>query len=196
MLPVFYAMKVKFTDWYDSINIRIPEMNFDHPFRRNTWVEVPEFIATELLKSPMFVCEADLQFDSRVFLTPGNFAINRFGALGDLIQLLPVVRHLKLSGHKFSLYTQQQYVSIFSEIGIFESVNTSGSLDKRIYDRVFYLDGVLENDHDLQSPDRLKHRIHIYEEFFGIKITNYDFSIPVSLDTDEYSRRILNAADK
>jgi hypothetical protein len=172
-------MKIKYTSWYESIHIRLPELKFDAPFRRNVWVDVHELVAKELLKSPMFLCEADLIFDKNIFQTPKHFGINRFGALGDLIQLLPIIRYMRRTmGHKFTLGTQAQYVPIFKDFDIFEDVIPDGRMDKRFYDRVFYLDGVLENDHSLTDPSRLKHRVHLYEEFFGIKCDHYDFSFP------------------
>lgn len=61
-------------------------------------------------------------------------------------------------------------------------------MDKNKYDRVFYLDGVLECDHSLTADARMKHRVHLYEEFFGIKVDKYDFSFPAYSDIESIKR--------
>lgn len=191
-MPPFFFMLIKYTDWYDTLTVRVPELNFSGYFQRNVWKNVPDIVAKELLKMSHFICEEDIKFDGTMPTTPGHFGLNRFGALGDLIMLIPVVRYLRrTTQHRFTLITSPRYIQTFKPFPDFVDVISSSAMDKSKFDKVLYLDGVLENDHSLTSGERLKHRIHIFEEFFKIKIDKYDFSFPISPDAEKYITRFI-----
>lgn len=202
-------MKIKFTGLYEKINIVLIENNFYWTFKRNTWYDVPDSIANILTKMDNFLTEEDLKFDKSLIKRkeveakkePANkkkfrLCINRFGALGDLIMLLPVVRQLKkMLDCEVTLATQACYAKWFvRETDAFDKVITTNLYNKRDYDKTIFLDGVLEQDHSLSNEDRLMHRTILYEKFFGIEVENYDFSLHILPEEDKYVEELLNAS--
>lgn len=204
-------MKIKYTGLYENINICLIEYNYFKQFHRNDWTEVPEKIADILLKEEYFLCEKDMEFTNVAFNTPTKvipnktpedkrykLAIIRFGALGDLIMLLPVARYLRrVYNFNITLCTQGRFVEQIKRAkDAFDSVIVVNDYRKSNFDKTVCLDGVLEQDHSLTNHERLVHRTILYERFFNIKIDNYDFSLPVTKEEFLYAENILNANDK
>ena len=192
-------MKIKYTSGYDMIEKRILEYRACLIFKRNEWKEVPDKIAEILLKEETFISEQDFVFDKKYLKTSNlNIGINRFGALGDLIMLLPVIRYLKrITNNKFHLITQHNFVPIFQkEISTFTTTIPYNKYKRMDYDKVVYLDGVLENDHSLTNNDRLEHRVKLYEKFFGIDIDFYDFHLTLDDSDIRFGRNLINACCK
>lgn len=188
-------MFIKYTDLYEKLDMWIPELNFRETFERNVWKEVSTNVGERLLRNTFFISKEDIEKNKELFKNPRwNMAVKRFGALGDLIQLLPVVRYLKkLYGVKFTLVTQETYVWIFKrETDTFKNVVSASDFKKWEYDKVFYLDGVLERDHSLVNEERNVHRIKLYEEFFNIKIDKYDFSLKIDDCNDKVNKYVIN----
>jgi hypothetical protein len=125
-----------------------------------------------------------------------NICISRFGALGDLIQLVPIMKYFKDNSKSvFTLATSKQYVPIFKEQShLFDNVIETSNLRKNEFDKVIMLDGVLENDHSLCSDERLIHRTKLYEKFFGVTIGKYDFSLKIENKGIQMAMELLNVA--
>jgi hypothetical protein len=193
-------MKIKYTAGYSTQDIRLSDISNDvYRFEKNIWKEVPDHIANRLLRSPIFVSENDWIFDPDYMKTSNkDIAINRFGALGDLIMLLPVIRYLKrTTNNRFHLITQQHHVKTFSrEKKTFTSVVHNTTAKKEKYDRILYLDGVLECDHSSKNEERHIHRVKLYERFFGITVDNYDFSLEIDDSDIRFAKGLLNACRK
>lgn len=145
-------------------------------FVRNVWKDIPDEYCDEILKNPEFISNDDEFFDRKSFYNANKIvALKRFSALGDIIQLIPIVHHLNsISNNKYILYTQLQYVELFKSFNVFYDV--INELDDRI-DKVIHLDGVLESDHILGNEDCYLHRIKIYEKYFGINIEKHCFKV-------------------
>lgn len=208
-------MKIKYTGLYDKIQICLIQYCYFKQFVRNNWTEVPDKIAEILLKEEYFLSEDDLKFikpsetipqETKIIAqtpielkdTRFKLGIIRFGALGDLIMLLPVARYLKrLYNFNITLITQERFVGPMKRvIDAFDNVINIGLYKKSNYDKTVCLDGVLEQDHSLTNHERLIHRTKLYERFFGINVDNYDFSIPITQDEISYAENILNVNDK
>ena len=90
-------------------------------------------------------------------------------ALGDVIQLIPIARHLREKyGMEITIATSERYNNIirtlFPEFKVIP--HTSRSLiDGDLYGLKIGLDGVLEADHSTTNVQRLMHRVHIYSKF-------------------------------
>ena len=142
---------------------------------RNQWYDIKdENFAKILLKSKNFISEENLKFDGNISPN-GVILLKRGYALGDLIQLVPVIKYMKRKlKYKFSLWTSCQFAEIMKWFNIFEEVHTEKP--RKMYDKFFILDGVLESDHSLSNNERQIHRIKIFEKFFGIEIDEYDFT--------------------
>lgn len=192
-------MKIKYSGLYETINIKLSGINFDGLFRRNVWREVSIEIADRILKNNFFISEKDYIDILPSFERFTNFAFFRYGALGDLIQLLPIARYFKkrYSNIKITLVSTESYSSPLRRLrDAFDEVIPISSFNKNNFDRTFYLDGVLENDHDPENADSQKHRVKIYEEFFGISLQEYDFSIEYTEAESKKVEQLLNAFDK
>jgi len=190
-------MKIKFTGLYEKIDIILIEHRFYHTFTRNLWVDIPDKIASILTKDEHFLTEEDIIFNPEILKKSNlRLALNRFGALGDLIMLLPVARYLKQTTNcTIDLITQSQYTPFLCrEHDAFDNVLPTSLYKKNSYDKTVYLDGVLEQDHSVVNPDRLLHRTKLYERFFGIEIKEYDFSMHVTEEEYKYAEEILNAS--
>ncbi len=174
-------IKIKYTDGFEKIRKIIPLHDFTCEFKRNEWTEVPLNIALILLKDTRFICEKDMMFSPAIFNAAGlNIGIKRFGAFGDLIQLIPIIKHLrKISNNKYTLITNKQYVDDMKDFDVFHNVVASGH-DLSKFDKVIYLDGVPEQDHSLTNHQRLMHRVKIFEEFLNISVSDYDFNVKIN----------------
>lgn len=165
-------------------------------FERNVWKDVPEALGNIILRdNPNFFGEHELIFSPSDFSKSGlKVCLYRFGALGDLIQLIPLMRYFKKTTNcNFTLATSKQYVAIFSEQkDLFDSVIENVKMKKWDYDRIIFLDGILENDHNLVNEDHLIHRVKLYEKFFGVNIDSYDFSLNVPNESYQKARKLLN----
>ncbi len=204
-------MKIKYTGLYEKIQICLMQYSYFKQFVRNNWTDVPDKIAEILLKEEYFLSEDDLKFNKPLESIPQEtkvidqtskenkdirfkLGIIRFGALGDLIMLLPVARHLKkIYNFRISLITQERFVGPMKRVvDAFDDVINLNLYKKSNYDKTVCLDGVLEQDHSLTNSERLIHRTKLYERFFGINVDNYDFSIPITQDEISYAENILN----
>jgi len=185
-------IKVKYTDSYKHIQIKMHKHNFYRIFERNKWSSVPERVVEDLLKIRSFVTESDLIFNPAEFKKADlKVGIKRFGAYGDLLQLLPVIRYLKQNtNNHYYLITNPQYIQDFKEYGIFVNV-VSTSIDKKLFDKIVYLDGVPESDHSITNHERLMHRIKIFEDFFKISIPVYDFNVNILNEHKEIVDEVL-----
>ena len=90
-------------------------------------------------------------------------------ALGDVIQLIPIARHLrKTYGMKVTIATSDRYTrtikTLFPEFTIIPYTSRN-LVESDIYGIKLGLDGVLEADHSNTNPERLIHRVHIYSKF-------------------------------
>jgi len=182
-------IKVKYTDSYEKIRKNIPLHDFTHEFKRDVWFAVPVNIAIILLKDQRFIAEDDIIFSPAIFNAAGlNIGLKRFGAFGDLIQLIPIVKHLKkISTNKYTLITNKQYVNDMKEFGVFDNVLPTGTI-YAVFDKVIYLDGVAEKDHSLTNHQHLMHRVNIFEEFLNIHLTDYDFSVNIN----EHHKKVVD----
>lgn len=192
-------MKVKYSGLYESIAIRIPEMNFDGYFLRNVWRDLPEDLAKRVLNNNFFISEEDFKDILPSFDRLKNIAFFRYGALGDLIQLLPIARYFKRKHKdvKITLVSTESYSSPLRRVrDAFDEVIPISSFNKNNFERTFYLDGILENDHNPESEESSKHRVKIYEEFFGIALQEYDFGIQYTESESQKVEQLLNAFNK
>jgi hypothetical protein len=170
-------MKIKYTGLQEKIfiDIRVKGKDYKRHFERNIWTDVGDLdVAKSLLKSPFFLCEENFKFkiedneDSVILL-------KRCYALGDLIQLVPVIKYMKRKlGYKFALWTSIRYAEVMKWFNIFEDVYAD--LPRKKYKNFFILDGVLESDHSLSNGERELHRIKIFERFFNVEVDYYDFT--------------------
>lgn len=188
-------IKIKYTDGFERMRKNIPLHDFTQEFVRNQWADVPLNIALIILKDPKFVCEHDIIFDPEIFNSVGlNVGIKRFGAFGDLIQLIPIIKHLKArSKNKYTLITNQQYVSDMKEFNVFDNVVSTGT-NLALFHKVIYLDGVAESDHSLTNHQRYMHRVNIFEDFLNLKLQTYDFSVKQNEDHKKYVDEVLRNA--
>ena len=179
-------MKILYTDIYSTITVNVLGQFLN--FERCVWKDVPDIIAQELIKGNFFISEKDVQFNKTLFDKKNkNLAIKRFGALGDLIMLLPVIRYINRKAERivFTLITSECYINIFKpETETFRDVISLTKYKKQDYDRILYLDGVLEKDHSLTNSERMIHRTKLYERFFDIKVDKYDFSMKIEQFVD------------
>ena len=152
-----------------QILISTPIPKFHKCLNRNQWYDIADDVAKVLLKESYFLSQEQVDFTK---IKNTEILIQRSYALGDLIQLIPVVRHLKKSHNlKISLLTAQQYVDFMGEFNVFE--NIYNTIPKNKFEHFFILDGILEDDHSLINDERLMHRVKIYERFFGITLDTY-----------------------
>lgn len=187
-------MKVRYTDLYESLDIRLPQFNFFKTFNRCQWYDVPDNVGYELLKSDYFVSEEDVDFLKQFdVLQAEHVALKRWGALGDLLQLTPICRLFK---EKFNLtltlITQKCYIDIMRHFSdVFSFVIPYGSVEKERYKKILYLDGVLEVDHSLTNPERHIHRCQLYADFLQVECKDLDWSVRIPEETNKYTRGLL-----
>lgn len=174
-------MKIKYTDLYQKINVALPEFKFFNSFKRNVFQEVPDHIAKKLLENNFFISETDTIFTHEIFKKEKvKIGFFRYGAMGDLIQLLPIARYFKKTYPNLELHLicDLRFCDIFKrEKDAYDKVLSKLEFHKNEYDKIIYLDGVLENDHSLVNNDRNYHRVKLYELFFNISLQEYDFHI-------------------
>jgi hypothetical protein len=186
-------IKIKYTNSYERLQVILHKYNFDKIFIRNKWESIPRKIAKELLKRRNFISEEDTIFNPGILKQENlKIALDRFGAYGDLLQLIPVVKYLKRkTTHKIYLLTNSQYINDFKSFKIFDDVYLN-NINRKIFDKVIYLNGVLESDHSLTNHQRAMHRIKIFEEFFYIHIDKYDFEVFISKVDKNFIKKVLN----
>lgn len=193
-------MKVRYTDLCERQRFTIPAENFDMNFERGKWYEVPDKIGVLLMRNPHFMSENDLIFNKKLLAKPGIvLAFKRFGALGDIVQLMPTARKLKqlYKKMKIILVTEKMYVDAFKgQPDVFDQVVDVTEFQKINFDKMVFLDGIAERDHSLTNEERLIHRARIFAAFFQLEIENYDFSFKVSEKDRKYVEDFLNALDK
>ena len=190
-------MNIKYTGLYEEISIQLFQFKFYGIFKRNTWKDIPENVAEYILKNnDYFFSEKEALFSQKDFLQSGrNICLVRFGALGDILMLIPIMHYFKrISTNKYTLATEQRNVEVFKNQDIFHNVIPNTEIKHSEYDRVIFLDGVLEADHDPNDEDHLIHRTKLYEKFFGVKLDEYDFSMKISDEDYQYARKLLNVS--
>lgn len=188
-------VKIKYTDCYEKLLVVIDKFNFTKEFIRNEWAWVPKRVAVKLLKNNYFITEQDILFNPEIFKQANlKIGLKRFGAYGDLLQLIPVVKYLKrTTNNKYYLLTNNCYIHDFKSFNVFEDV-LKFNTPRGKFDKIIYLDGVLEKDHSNTNHERFLHRIHILEEFLQINVDYYDFSVSISSVDRNYTKEVLNNA--
>lgn len=170
-------MKVKYTGLNEEIvlSINLNGKPQQRSFVRNRWSEIPNEVAEIVLKSDYFISESSVNFDKNI-PSGTTILLKRGYALGDLIQLIPVVRYLKRKyNFVIHIWTSSQYVSFLKMFNVFDEVY--GNKPKMKYDHFYILDGVLESDHSLKNEERSMHRVKIFENFFNVEVDFYDFHL-------------------
>lgn len=94
----------------------------------------------------------------------GSFYLQRTYALGDLLMLVPVIRHLRTLGHDPYIKTTDLFVEVLNTLGISVSPITN-RLDTEEFG--ISLDGTIERDHREKSFNQI-HRVYIYLKALGI----------------------------
>jgi len=118
------------------------------------------------------------EFDNTKLVGAKHVVTLRQYALGDLIQLVPVLRKLKtdrdvksvgvLTSERFRADMSKAYPDIqFYAMDMAEHTKA---------DFVLNLDGLLEKDHSLQNQENSLHRVKIYADYFGVSVDNLDWS--------------------
>lgn len=187
-------MIIRYTDLYDTLEIRLPQFNYFRTFERCRWYDVEDRIGQELLKSDYFVRKEDLDFEKTLLKTGlERIALSRWGALGDLILLAPLAKAFKKKFNvSLTLVTQKCYIEFMSYfIDIFDAVIPPGALDKNYFKKVLYLDGVLECDHSLTNPEREIHRCQLYADTLQVDCKDLDWSIKIPEAIQEETRKLL-----
>jgi len=191
-------MKIKYTGSYDQIQIYLSEFKCFCGFKRNEWKELPDKIGNFIIKNNQnFYAEHELIFNPEDFNKSGlKICLFRFGALGDLIQLVPLMKYFKKNSNcHFTLATSKIYVDVMKELtDCFDNIIDNSKMKKFDYDRIIFLDGALETDHSLTHPTRLLHRVKLYESFFGVNMDEYDFDLNISNEIIQRAKDKLNGA--
>jgi len=187
---------IKYTGCYEKTGFYIRCIKQFITFKRNEWKNVQDNVADELLQDFRFISKLDFICNLSEVKTPIRLGLFRFGALGDLIMLLPVARYIKrVYKHTIVLITQSQHIDFFKNLpDAFDQVLSNESFHRNKVDKMVMLDGCLEVDHSTTNHERLIHRVQLYEKFFGIHVDKYDFSIPIAAKTNEYVEGLLNAS--
>lgn len=187
-------MRIKYTGLSQSIIVKESALGIDYFFQRNIWKDIPVEHAEYLLKSWYFLTEENFNF-SNIPDNTRRIALCRFGALGDLIQLIPIVRELQMTypGNLWYLICNQEYVDFMKQTQVFEDVMEAAYYEKGNFDRRYCLDGILEEDHNPAAPEKEMHRIKIYQKFFNLSGTEYNFDIHIPEEDKIYIEGILNA---
>ncbi len=169
-------MKIKYSGLYGKTIINLPKHKIKYAFYRNKWRDIDDNHAKVILENPYFISEKDIFFDKNIFYKQGlTIGLYRSYALGDLVQLIPIVNYLKtISNNKYVLITTKRFIKTMKHFNVFHDVIETPN--KKL-DKIIYLDGILENDHNKNNKEHLMHRIKIYESFFGINIEKHDFSV-------------------
>lgn len=126
-------------------------------------VEPNEVVDSAMLS---FIPDHFIPFDVNRIYTYRKVNIDRQYALGDLIQLIPVVRHLKARGIDILISTSNRFVPYLK--WLFQDIAFSISKTQDKTALKISLNGILERDHSLENKERAKHRVDIYSEFMGI----------------------------
>ena len=187
---------IKYTGMSDEILVYIDDIKTFIPFKRNQWFEVSDIIANSLLKKDKWIDKEDFIVNLSEFKNPITIGFFRFGALGDLIQLVPIARYIKRQyNHRIILITQHIHVEFMKNFkDVFIEVLPNTGFHKSKVDKLVNLDGVLECDHSLINEEREFHRVFLYERFFNIKCDFYDFSMKIDRNTKSEMKRLLNAS--
>lgn len=112
---------------------------------------------------------APFTFDS--FYNKDRIGFQRDFAMGDLIQLIPVVREFKkfYNVKEVEIYTSQDYYRLlkplFEDIRFYDS---SSMLSRSRCDLVYNLNGMLERDHSTVNQESRIHRVGIYFKSLGM----------------------------
>jgi len=93
-----------------------------------------------------------------------SFYISRTFALGDMLMLVPVVRHLRTFGYNPRIRTTELFKEVLNYLGIQVEVADRPHLEGF----GISLDGTIERDHRDRSLSYF-HRVHIYLKALGIK---------------------------
>lgn len=141
------------------------------------YIEPNQILDKNTVKIPLESLSAFKLFDMSFLKKCNNINIVRNYALGDLIQLVPVVRMLPCIKKKIT--TVDRFVSLkkmFPDIRF--STNTSFEKNEiRIS-----LNGVLERDHSLKNDQRQQHRVDIYSNFLEIAYKKDDLDWSHGMD--------------
>ena len=130
--------------------------------------------------------DAFVPFDQEMFRNQEHVGLHRNYALGDLIQLIPVIRYFKkyYNVKNVTVYTTDDYSKALKEIYKDIRFEPACLLDSGYCKGIiFNLNGILEQDHSLVNSENHKHRVEIYLNTLGISNINkeeFDWSSSVS----------------
>jgi hypothetical protein len=171
---------MKYTGMASPIEIRDLKTYYFLTMNRNQYYDVPLYIADKFRGSMHFFFNECEHIDKLCEKYPQKrFAFHRWGALGDILQLVPVAKYINRTfGCQITLITSPIFQTTFNKTtDAFDEVLHITEFDRYQFDRVIFLEGVLEQDHAPNNRESKIHRVKLYEEFFGISIDRYDFSL-------------------
>jgi len=172
-------MEIKYSGYNPTQTFIVSKYNFRKMLKRNIWCDVPNEVGKILMKNHHFLSKDDILFDKTNFNTLNKtIGLLRNSALGDIIQLIPIVHYLKrTTNNKYVLITQKHLIESVKPLNVFDDVIARKTGD--VY-KIINLDGVLERDHSLTDIHREMHRIKLYEEYLEIELDKYDFTVYIS----------------
>lgn len=174
------TVKMKYTGLGSTFEIRDLKTMYFKTMNCNVYADVPLYIAERYRNDPhFFFYESDKIQDLCEKYPTKNFAFHRWGALGDIFQLVPVAKYIKrVFKCRITLITEFGFHDIFKNTkDAFDDVIRLYRYDRHQFDRIVFLEGVLEQDHAPNNRESKIHRVKLYEEFFGITVDRYDFSV-------------------
>lgn len=96
-----------------------------------------------------------------------EFYIRRTFATGDVLMLVPLIRHLRCLGYDPFLMTKARYLDVLRLLGV-RSFPYERSLGANVGGYGIWLDGTVEQDHVRPRLQKF-HRIEIYSQALGLK---------------------------
>ena len=145
------------------------------------WYDFPEDLIADLKMEYKLLIEddCDYYFDKNLFKsTNKKIAFRRTFALGDLLMFIPIINYLnKNTNNKYYLITQKRFIKVFLKFNLFSGIYDFNDVETSFFDKIIYLDGVLEKDHSLNRSERFFHRTKLYARYLHLKIKNFDWNV-------------------
>lgn len=155
--------------------------HFEIHMKKYQWYDVSDEMAAELKSIYPRIIEdyEDHNIDiPELIRSNWKVGIKRTFALGDLLMLVPIINHLNsITNNKYTLITKDCFIPTMKSLGIFHNVINTLSYKKEDFDKIVYLDGVLEFDHNPTRMDRLFHRVELYAKYFNVQIESYNWKV-------------------
>jgi len=143
-------------------------------FKRNRWYSLPDDLANSLLAKKERYWVSKKNLNSALPFTPTSrskyIVIERNYAFGDLIMLVPVLRKFRLerpNDHLTLITTgpmKRIFVDNFLTHDVIDRQDSRVPHIKENCDLFICLDGILEQDHNMDNKESKMHRVSIYEE--------------------------------